>query len=490
MSETNFDVVVIGSGPGGYVAAIRAAQLGLKTACVEKNPTLGGTCLNVGCIPSKALLQASEEYAHAGKALKRHGVMIENLQLDLPTMMGHKDKVVGDLTKGIAHLFQKNDITHIAGWGALGATGEVIVSDDGGAKTVLNAKATIIATGSASANLPGIEIDEKHIVSSTGALALSEVPGHLAVIGAGYIGLEMASVWGRLGAKITVIEFLDRIVPGMDGELATQFQKMLRRQKMKFKLSTKVTGAELTNSGVALAMEPVDGGAAETLEADVVLVAVGRKPYTEGLGLEQAGIATDGGGRIEVGDHFETNVACVYAIVVTRFIYRDITWRGLWQVSVNSMYLTAQVLLIVAAAGVFSWLLTVSGIPQSMVKTIDELNLQPWMILLAINVLLLVVGCLLDPNSAILILVPLLLPIVQAAGVDLIHFGIIMTVNLSIGMFTPPFGLNIFVAQALFKVPLKSIYPGLVPFISLNIVALMAVTYIPSLSLYLTRFVG
>jgi len=314
MSETNFDVVVIGSGPGGYVAAIRAAQLGLKTACVEKDPALGGTCLNVGCIPSKALLQASEEYAHAGKALKRHGVMIENLQLDLPTMMGHKDKVVGDLTKGIAHLFQKNDITHIAGWGALGATGEVIISDDGGAKTVLNAKATIIATGSASANLPGIEIDEKHIVSSTGALALSEVPGHLAVIGAGYIGLEMASVWGRLGAKITVIEFLDRIVPGMDGELATQFQKMLRRQKMKFKLSTKVTGVELTNNGVALAMEPVDGGAAETLEADVVLVAVGRKPYTEGLGLEQAGIATDGGGRIEVGDHFETNVACVYAI--------------------------------------------------------------------------------------------------------------------------------------------------------------------------------
>ena len=314
MSETNFDVVVIGSGPGGYVAAIRAAQLGLKTACVEKDPTLGGTCLNVGCIPSKALLQASEEYAHAGKVLKRHGVMIDNLQLDLPTMMGHKDKVVGDLTKGIAHLFQKNDITHIAGWGALGATGEVIVTDDGGAKTTLNAKATIIATGSAPANLPGIEIDEKRIVSSTGALALAEVPGHLAVIGAGYIGLEMASVWGRLGAKITVIEFLDRIVPGMDGELATQFQKMLRRQKMKFKLSTKVTGAELTDSGVALAMEPVDGGAAETLEVDAVLVAVGRKPYTEGLGLEQAGIATDGGGRIEVGDHFETNVAGVYAI--------------------------------------------------------------------------------------------------------------------------------------------------------------------------------
>ncbi|MBT6830230.1 MAG: dihydrolipoyl dehydrogenase [Rhodospirillaceae bacterium] len=314
MSENNFDVVVIGSGPGGYVAAIRAAQLGLKTACVEKDPTLGGTCLNVGCIPSKALLQASEEYAHAGKALKRHGVMVENLQLDLPVMMGHKDKVVGDLTKGIAHLFDKNDISRITGLGALGAAGEVIVTDGSGTKTTLNTKSIIIATGSASASLPGIEVDEKRIVSSTGALALDEVPGHLAVIGAGYIGLEMASVWGRLGAKITVIEFLDRIVPGMDGELATNFQKMLRRQKMKFKLSTKVTGAELTENGVALTMEPVAGGAAETLEADVVLVAVGRKPYTEGLGLEQAGVKTDGGGRIEVNEHFETSTAGVYAI--------------------------------------------------------------------------------------------------------------------------------------------------------------------------------
>ncbi len=314
MSENNFDVVVIGSGPGGYVAAIRAAQLGLKTACVEKDPTLGGTCLNVGCIPSKVLLQASEEYAHAGKALKLHGVMVENLQLDLLTMMGHKDKVVSDLTKGILHLFDKNDITHITGSGALGATGEVVVTDDSGAESTLLSKATIIATGSESASLPGIEIDEKRIVSSTGALALEEVPGHLAVIGAGYIGLEMASVWGRLGAKITVIESLDRIVPGMDGELATNFQKMLRRQKMKFKLSTKVTGAELGESGVALTMEPVDGGGAETLDADIVLVAVGRKPYTQGLGLEQAGVKTDGGGRIEVNEHFETSVAGVYAI--------------------------------------------------------------------------------------------------------------------------------------------------------------------------------
>ncbi len=314
MSENNFDVVVIGSGPGGYVAAIRAAQLGLRTACVEKDPALGGTCLNVGCIPSKALLQTSEEYAHAGKALARHGVMIEGLHLDLAAMMGHKDKVVGDLTKGIAHLFKKNQITRFAGWGALGAPGEVIVSAGDGTETVLGAGATIIATGSAAASLPGVEIDEKRILSSTGALALSEVPGHLAVIGAGYIGLEMASIWGRLGAKITVIEFLDRIVPGMDSELAAQFQKMLRRQKMKFKLATKVTGAEESENGVTLAMQPVAGGASETLEADAVLVAVGRIPYTEGLGLEQAGVARDNAGRIEVKQNFATNVAGVYAI--------------------------------------------------------------------------------------------------------------------------------------------------------------------------------
>ena len=314
MSENKFDVVVIGSGPGGYVAAIRAAQLGLKTACVEKHSALGGTCLNVGCIPSKALLQASEEYAHAGKALKRHGVMVEGLSLDLAAMMGHKDKVVGDLTKGIAHLFKKNDIARFEGLGALGAPGEVVVSAGDGSETVLGAGATIIASGSATASLPGIEIDEKRILSSTGALALGEVPGHLAVIGAGYIGLEMASVWGRLGAKITVIEFLDRILPGMDGELAAQFQKLLRRQKMKFKLSTKVTGAKSGKNGVTLAMEPVAGGEAETLEADAVLVAVGRIPYTEGLGLEQAGVALDKGGRIEVDENFATNVAGVYAI--------------------------------------------------------------------------------------------------------------------------------------------------------------------------------
>ncbi|MBR46241.1 MAG: dihydrolipoyl dehydrogenase [Rhodospirillaceae bacterium] len=314
MSDSNFDVVVIGSGPGGYVAAIRAAQLGLKTACVEKDATLGGTCLNVGCIPSKALLQASEEYAHADKALKRHGVMVDGLSLNLDTMMGHKEKVVGDLTKGIDHLFKKNNVARIEGTGSLGQPGEVTVRAADGSETVLSAKATIIATGSAPASLPGIEIDEKRILSSTGALALDEVPGHLAVIGAGYIGLEMASVWGRLGAKITVIEFLDRIVPGMDGELAAQFHKMLRRQKMKFKLATKVTGAESGGDGVALTMESVKGGDTETLEADAVLVAIGRKPYTEGLGIEEAGIARDEAGRIEVGEDFQTNVAGVYAI--------------------------------------------------------------------------------------------------------------------------------------------------------------------------------
>ncbi len=281
---------------------------------MEKDATLGGTCLNVGCIPSKALLQASEEYAHAGKVLKRHGVMIDGLSLDLDTMMGHKDKVVSDLTKGIDHLFKNNDITRIEGTGALGGAGEVIVRAADGTETVLTAGATIIATGSAPASLPGIEIDEQRILSSTGALALPEVPGHLAVIGAGYIGLEMASVWGRLGAKITVIEFLDRIVPGMDGELAAGFQKMLRRQKMKFKLATKVTGAVVSESGVTLTMEPVAGGDAETLEADAVLVAVGRTPYTDGLGLEAAGIAQDKAGRIEVNENFQTNIAGVYAI--------------------------------------------------------------------------------------------------------------------------------------------------------------------------------
>lgn len=314
MSETSFDVVVIGAGPGGYVAAIRAAQLDLKTACIEKGPTLGGTCLNVGCIPSKALLHASEEYAHAGKGLAAHGIKIEGLSLDLPTMMKHKSTVVENLTKGIAHLFKQNEITHIQGHGRLAGGGKITVTADDGAEQTIEAKSIIIATGSAPMPLPGMEIDEERIVSSTGALALDEVPKRMVVIGAGYIGLELGSVWSRLGAAVTVVEFLDRILPGMDGEVATQFHRLLRRQKMKFKLGTKVTSASRTNEGVKLEMEPVAGGDSEIMDTDVVLVAVGRRPYTSDLGLEAVGIEVDAGGRIPVGDNFETPAAGVYAI--------------------------------------------------------------------------------------------------------------------------------------------------------------------------------
>lgn len=314
MSDTSFDVVVIGAGPGGYVAAIRAAQLDLKTACIEKGPTLGGTCLNIGCIPSKALLHASEEYAHAKKGLAAHGIKVEGLSLDLPTMMDHKSSVVENLTKGIAHLFKQNEVTHIQGHARLAGGGKIKVTAEDGSEQTVEAKSIIIATGSAPMPLPGIEIDEERIVSSTGALALEEVPKRMVVIGGGYIGLELGSVWARLGATVTVVEFLDRIVPGMDGEVAKQFQRLLRRQKMKFKLGMKVTSASKTNDGVKLEMEPVAGGDAETMDADVVLVAVGRRPYTADLGLDSVGIEVDAGGRIPVGDNFETPVTGVYAI--------------------------------------------------------------------------------------------------------------------------------------------------------------------------------
>jgi len=314
MSEAAYDVVIIGGGPGGYVAAIRAAQLGLRTACVEKRGSLGGTCLNVGCIPSKALLQSSELYAEAKHGLAEHGVKLGNVDLDLAAMLARKDKVVDGLTKGIELLFRKNKVEYLKGSGRLAGGGKVVVALTGGGETTVAAKHIVIATGSESMPLKGVEIDEQQIVTSTGALTLSSVPGRFVVIGGGYIGLEMGSVWSRLGAKVTVVEFLDRIVPGMDGELAKQFQRTLSRQGMEFRLGTKVTGAKKANGAVALTLEPAKGGPAETFEADAVLVAIGRRPYVEGLGLEAAGVALDERGRVKTDAHFATNVPGIYAI--------------------------------------------------------------------------------------------------------------------------------------------------------------------------------
>ena len=314
MSDSPYDVIVIGGGPGGYVCAIRAAQLGLKTACIEKRGALGGTCLNVGCIPSKALLHASELYAEATGGLAGLGIKTGKVGLDLAAMLGHKDKVVAELTKGIEFLLRKNKIDYVKGTAALAGAGAVTV-DDGKAQRELKAKAVVIATGSDHVDLPGVAIDEKRIVSSTGALSLAKVPKHLVVIGGGYIGLELGSVWMRLGAQVTVVEFLDRIVPGMDGEIGKAFQRVLKKQGMTFRLGTKVTGAKAGKSNIALSIEPAQGGGkAETLNADAVLVAIGRKPHTDGLGLETAGVKVDGGGRIEVDGKFQTNVPGIYAI--------------------------------------------------------------------------------------------------------------------------------------------------------------------------------
>ncbi len=315
MTDNNrYDLVIIGGGPGGYVAAIRAAQLGFRVACVEKRGTLGGTCLNVGCIPSKALLQSSEKFAEANHALAAHGVKLGKVSLDLKTMMARKEKVVGDLTKGVEFLFKKNKVAYIRGTARIAARDAVAVDlADGGSET-LSTERIVIATGSEVAPLRGVEIDEQRIVSSTGALSLDRVPGHLAVIGGGYIGLEMGSVWRRLGAEVTVIEFLDRIVPGMDGEIGKQFQRVLTRQGMNFRLGTKVTGAKTTNKGVTLTLEPAQGGEPETLDADVVLVAIGRRPYTDGLGLEEIGVERDAQGRVQTNGRFETTVPGIYAI--------------------------------------------------------------------------------------------------------------------------------------------------------------------------------
>ena len=308
MSDT-FDVIVIGSGPGGYVCAIRAAQLGLKTACVEKRATLGGTCLNIGCIPSKALLQSSEEFEKTKHALKDHGVLVDGVTLDLARMQARKQEVVGANTKGVEFLFRKNKVTWLKGTGRIVEPGSVDV--DG---TVYTAKNIVIATGSESVPLPGVTVDEKQIVSSTGALELGKVPGHLVIVGAGVIGLELGSVWHRLGAEVTVVEFLDRIVPGLDTEVATAFQRVLQKQGLKFRLGTKVTGASAGADGVTLTSEPVKGGDPTTLKADIVLVAIGRRPFTEGLGLEAAGVTLDERKRVRVDTHYATNVPGIYAI--------------------------------------------------------------------------------------------------------------------------------------------------------------------------------
>ncbi|WP_225771665.1 dihydrolipoyl dehydrogenase [Inquilinus sp. Marseille-Q2685] len=304
-----YDVIVIGAGPGGYVAAIRAAQLGLKTACVEKMPTLGGTCLNIGCIPSKALLHASEKFEEAGHALAAFGIKVAGVELDLPGMMGHKDKVVKANTDGIDFLFKKNKIDRLLGHARFTAKDRIEVEG----KTYA-AKNFIIATGSDSTPLKGVEIDETRIVTSTGALSLPEVPKHLVVIGGGVIGLELGSVWSRLGAKVTVVEFLDRILPTNDGEVSKQMQRILAKQGMAFKLSSKVTGATKTDKGVTLIVEPAKGGDAETIEADYVLLSIGRRPYTEGLGLDVAGVELDERGRVKTDKHFRTNVEGIYAI--------------------------------------------------------------------------------------------------------------------------------------------------------------------------------
>ena len=308
MSES-YDVIVIGGGPGGYVCAIRAAQLGLKTACVERRATLGGTCLNIGCIPSKALLQSSENYEEAKHAFADHGVVVEGVRLDLARMQARKGEVVSANVKGVEFLFRKNKVTWLKGTARIAAPGKVLVDGQS-----YDAKHVVIATGSESITLPGVEIDEKRVVTSTGALELDKVPGHLVVIGGGYIGLELGSVWHRLGAEVTVVEFLDRLVPGMDAEVAQTFQRTLGKQGLKFRLGTKVTGADASGDKVKLQLQPAKGGEAETLEADVVLVAIGRRAYTDGLGVEEAGVDVDERGRIRINAHFETNVPGIHAI--------------------------------------------------------------------------------------------------------------------------------------------------------------------------------
>ncbi len=315
MANESFDLVIIGTGPGGYVAAIRAAQLGMKVAVVEKRATFGGTCLNVGCIPSKALLQSSHLFEQAGHDLGVHGIVLAPPKLDFAQLMKRKSEVVDATTKGVAFLFRKNKITAFQGTGRIEKAGSVVVlGDDGAVKDTLSARNILIASGSEVIPLPGVAVDEKKIVSSTGALELAEVPKHLIVVGAGIIGLELGSVWRRLGSEVTVVEFLDRITPGVDDEITRQFQRSLAKQGIKFKLGSKVTKAETTDSGVTLTVEPAKGGAAETLQADIVLVCIGRRPLVEGLGLDKVGVKLTERGRIAVDAHLQTSVPGIYAI--------------------------------------------------------------------------------------------------------------------------------------------------------------------------------
>jgi dihydrolipoamide dehydrogenase len=308
-----YDLIVIGTGPGGYVCAIRAAQLGLKAAAIEKRKTHGGTCLNIGCIPSKALLHASEKFAEAAHELAGFGVIAGKPKLDLAAMMRHKDETVAANVNGVAYLLKKNNVEPFQGTARIAAPGAVDVTAEDGSTQRLAAKNIVVATGSEPATLPGIEIDEKTVVTSTGALSLSAVPGKLLVIGAGIIGLELGSVWGRLGAGVTVVEYLDRILPGADGEIAKQFQRILEKQGFAFRLGQKVAGIEKSGTGLKVTVLPAAGGEASVLAADVVLVAVGRRPFTEGLGLEALGIAMDQG-RIAINGRFETNLPGIYAI--------------------------------------------------------------------------------------------------------------------------------------------------------------------------------
>ncbi len=312
-----YDVVVIGSGPGGYVCAIKAAQLGLKTAIVEKNPTFGGTCLNIGCIPSKALLHASEQYAHAEHELDSLGVDVGKPKLNLKKMMGHKDATVEANVSGIEFLLKKNKIESFRGTGVVLGEGKLAVRAKGGSTDEIETKNIVIATGSDVAGIPGVsvEFDEETIVSSTGALSFKKVPGHLVVVGGGVIGLELGSVWARLGAKVTVVEYLDSILGGMDGEVAKQFQRILAKQGMVFKLGARVTGVEKTGKGASVTFEPAGGeGDSTVVDADAVLIATGRVPFTKGLELEKAGVVLDEKGRIRVDGHFCTSVTGIYAI--------------------------------------------------------------------------------------------------------------------------------------------------------------------------------